>query len=236
MRRFTRRTRHRRTLWLTAAALAATLALILGIAVFSPILALRTITIQGNARVSTEQLTAALDGQLGTPLALVDFDRITRELAEFSLIRSYVTETVPPDTLIIHIIERQPVGAIKSGSVYRVVDPAGVEISRSPDRAPGVPVIDIAGASIDSAAFSSVVEVMLALPPDLAAQVETISARTKDDVTVSLAGANQTVVWGSADRSDYKARVLAAMLPLYAGSGPGQYVVSSPDTAVFRRN
>lgn len=213
----------------------ATLAVVLAVAVFSPILALRTITIEGNSRVTTEEIAAAVEGQLGTPLALLDSDRITRDLARFPLIRSYVTETVPPDTLVIHIVERAPVGSIKTGSVYRVVDPAGVELSRSPDRVPGVPVIDIAGAGLDSAAFASVVEVMLALPGDLAGQVDTISARTKDDVTLSMSGTNQTVVWGSADRSDYKARVLAAMLPLYAGSGAGQYVVSAPDSAVFRR-
>ena len=54
----------------------------------------------------------AVDGQLGVPLALLDEDRIRTELGEFSLIRSYVTELVPPDTLLIHIVERAPIGVI----------------------------------------------------------------------------------------------------------------------------
>jgi cell division protein FtsQ len=235
VKRFTKRARTRRRVWLAVGAIGVVMVAVLLVAVYSPILALRTIRFDGNSRIATADLQSAVDGQLGTPLALVDFSTITTELSEFSLIRSYVTETVPPDTLVVHIVERQPIGAIRVGGVYTLVDPAGVEIEKSPEAIAGIPIIDVGSKGTDSAAFASVVEVMLALPPALAAQVETIAARTKDDVTLTLVGANQQVVWGSAERSDFKARVLAALLPLYSGSGAGQYIVSAPDSGVFRR-
>lgn len=235
VKRFTKRARTRRRVWLSVAAIGVVMVAVLLVAVYSPLLALRTIRFEGNSRIPTAELQAAVDGQLGTPLALVDFSQITTELSDFSLIRSYVTETVPPDTLVVHIVERQPIGAISVGGAYSLVDPAGVEIERSPEPVAGIPIINVGSEGSNSAAFASVVEVMLALPPALASQVETITARTKDDVTLTLIGANQQVVWGSAERSDYKARVLAALLPIYSGSGAGQYIVSAPDSGVFRR-
>ena len=60
-------------------------------AVYSPILALRTITVDGTSRIDAVEVQTAVDGQLGTPLALLDYDAITKDLTVFPLIRSYVT-------------------------------------------------------------------------------------------------------------------------------------------------
>ncbi|MCU1421381.1 MAG: FtsQ-type protein [Microbacteriaceae bacterium] len=234
VRRFTRRARNRR---LAIAALAGTVVTLVGlvfVAVYSPILALRTITIDGTARIDPTELHTAIDGQMGTPLALIDFDRITTELSAFPLIRSYVTETVPPDTLLIHIVERQPVGSIKIGDTYRLVDPAGITVQESVDRVQGVPVIDLGGADASSPAFASVVEVLLALPPTLLAQVDSASARTRDDVVLVLAGVGQRVSWGSADDSAKKAALLAALIAVTDPARAGEFDVSAPGNGVFR--
>ena len=61
-----------------------------------------------------------------------------------------------------------------------------------------------------------------------------ITARTRDDVTLTLAGNGQRVVWGSAEDSDRKAAILAALLARFASSGAGEYDVSAPGSAVFR--
>ncbi len=211
MRRFTRHSRRRRITWLSVAGVFAGLAVVLGIAVYSPILALREITIVGASRVDDTQLHAALDGQLGTPLALLDFGRIRSELAAFPLIRSYVTETVPPDALIIHLVERQPIGSIARGKFYDQVDPAGVVVSTS-DKKTKLPVIDVGSNGVDSATFDSVVEVLLAMPAPVREKVETISATTPDDVRLGLSGDVPDVVWGSARDSQLKGEVLGQML------------------------
>ncbi|MHB1171062.1 MAG: FtsQ-type POTRA domain-containing protein [Lacisediminihabitans sp.] len=234
VKRFTRRSRNRRLAWLTALGIVLALVGLVAVAVFSPILSLKTITVEGASRVSASEITAAVDGQLGTPLALVDFKRITKELARFPLIRSYVTETVPPSTLIVHIVERSPVGAIATSSGFTVVDPAGVVISRSDVRPPSLPLIDVGTASTKSAAYRAAVEVLLALPKSVLSQVDRVTAQTKDDVTFLLSGIGQRVVWGNSDRSALKARVLAALI---AHQNPGvvvEYDVSAPNDAVVR--
>jgi cell division protein FtsQ len=233
VRRFTRRARNRRSVLVALSGLVAVLVALVLVAVYSPILALRTITVEGTSRIDATQVQAAVAGQLGTPLALVDFDRMTHELGAFPLIRSYVTETVPPDTLIIRIVERQPVAVVMRNGGYELVDPAGVAIALSPERPAGIPLIDLGTATVDSPGFRSAVEVLLSMPADLIGQVESIAASTQDDVTLVLVG-GQRVQWGNAEDSAMKARVLAQLIAAIGDpSRAGTYDVSAPLSVVF---
>ena len=234
IRRFTRRSRHRRLGLLIGLGVAAVLAGLLAVAVYSPLLALRTITVDGASRVSAREVRAAIDGQLGTPLALLDYDALRTELDRFPLIRSFVTEIVPPGTLRVHIVERAPVATIATATGYSVVDPAGVVLESSAQRPAGVPLIDIGASGTDSVAFRAVVDVLLALPDSLRTRVETASAQSKDDVRLVLAGVGQRIVWGSAERSALKARVLQELIATQSASAHVEYDVSAPLSPVVR--
>ncbi len=234
IRRFTRRARNRRVAFAAVGGLLATLVALVVVAVYSPILALRTITVDGTSRIDSAEVHAAVDGQLGTPLALLDFGTVTRDLAVFPLIRSYVTEIVPPGTLLIHITERAPVGSVKVGAMFNLVDPAGIVLQQSAERIPGVPVLNLPGGDTTGPAFTSMVAVLVALPPELLAQVDSISASTRDDVSLVLSGVGQGVTWGSADDSARKATLLAALIRLTDPAQPGVFDVSAPGNGVFR--
>ncbi|MCU1421035.1 MAG: hypothetical protein JWN36_686 [Microbacteriaceae bacterium] len=230
VRRFTRRSRRRRiTLVVVGVVFLLTGALITA-AVYSPALSLKHITISGTSRVDQKAVLHAVDGQLGKPLALVDFTAIHAALAKFPLIRSYVTESVPPDTLVIRISERTPIGVIQSAAGFTVVDAAGVELQQSQTRPPGLPIITSDAALTKSAAFAASVQVLIALPPALLATVDTITAHTTDDVTFTLT-TGQTVTWGSADQSAFKAEVLANLIKAN-GSPTATYNVAAPNQAV----
>ena len=234
IRRFTRRTRHRRFSWIVAIGTILVLLGTVAIAVYSPLLALTKIEVSGASSLDPATIHDAVEGQLGTPLALLDSDRLTEELAEFTLIQSYVTEIVPPHTLIIRITERMPVATIATASGFTVVDPAGVVIDKTELRPPGVPTIELAGADTDSEVFDAVVEVLLALPTSLLAQVDRVTAETKDDITLVFAGVGQRVVWGSVERSELKARVLATMMAGQSANAQIEYDVSAPLNVVIR--
>ena len=234
VKRFTRRSRTRRRIVL--AAVLAVVAVVGGmiVAVFSPLLSLDTIEIHGTTRIDAAEVHDALDDQLGTPLALVDFSRITEELGDFPLVRSYTAESVPPHTLVITIVERQPVGIVSDGGSFAVVDPAGIVLESVAARPPGLPVIDAGEPSIGNPGFLAAVEVLLALPTELAVTVDTITASTKDDVGFTLTGGTQSVTWGSADRSATKAKVLATLIAARGQGAALLYDVSAPDAAVVR--
>lgn len=234
VKRFTRHARRRRIGWLTVLAILGVTAALIAVAVFSPILALREIRIEGTTRLDAAVLEDAVSEQLGTPLALIDESRIRDELGQFSGIRSYATELIPPGTLVIHIVERTPIGVIGTPAGFDIVDAAGVVLEASPARPDGLPVLQVAEVGADDTGFEAMVEVLIALPPGVLAQVDSITARTRDDVTLTLVGSGQRVVWGSAADSDRKADILAALLERFAAAGPGEYDVSAPGSAVFR--
>jgi cell division protein FtsQ len=232
VRRFTSRSRRRRNLWLGAIGTVAALVAFVLVGVYSPLMALRTIEVTGTNRIPAAEITAALDGQLGTPLPLLDFADVKQELSEFTLIRSYVTESRPPDTLVVRIVEREPVGAIASAAGFDLVDAAGVVITSGAARPDGYPMIEGAGGA-SGAGFQSAVSVVAALPETIRSQLDTVTAATKDDVTLTLGGGAR-VVWGNSERAEYKAVVLAALLVSHPVGSVTEYDVSSPDSAVVR--
>ena len=229
VRRFTWRSRRRRTTWLVAlCAVAALLAFVI-VGAYSPLMALRTIEVVGTNRVPADQVVAALDEQLGTPLPLIDFSRVRNELSQFTLIRSYVTESRPPDTLVVRVVEREPVGVIPSEPGFDLVDAAGVVIQSGAEPPVGYPAIDVTG----NAGFAAAAAVVEALPDGIRSQLITVTAGTKDDVTLTLVGGAH-VVWGSAEKSQYKAVVLGALMVSHPVGSVSEYDVSSPDSAVLR--
>jgi len=234
IRRFTARTRARRIALATTLGVVAAMVVLGLIAVFSPILALRTIVVQGTSRVDPAAVQAALEGQLGTPLALIDNGRIDAALSQFPIIQSYSTELVPPGTMVVDIVERQPIATVQqSDGSYLFVDAAGVTIEEAADRMDGVPLIVDGGTELPNPTFQNAVEVLLALPAALRAEVDTITAKSHDDVTLTLLGAAQSVEWGSADDSERKAELLAALRQLH-GSERGTFDVSAIDDGIFR--
>lgn len=234
LRRFTRRARNRRLVLLSVAGLTASLLALITVAVFSPILALRNVVVDGTNRIDPAEIQAAIETQMGTPLALLNFDAITEELSVFPLIRSYVTEIVPPDTLLVHVVEREPIGAVQVDGVFRLVDPAGITIQESAESIEGVPVIDAGGGDTASPAFAAVTEVLLSLPADLRTRVSSASATTKDDVSFVLSGVGQGVVWGNASESARKAALLARLISLTDAATAGEFDVSAPSNGIFR--
>ncbi len=236
VKRFTRRARNRRLGWTIAIAIVGVMVALVLTAVYSPILALREVRVEGTTSLDPAVVASAVSGQLGTPLALLDTARIESDLSQFPTIRSYVTELVPPGTLVIHIAERSPVGVLATGSGFDIVDAAGVMLGSSPTRPAGLPLMAVDADGVDGEGFAAMSQVLVALPAQVLSQVDSVSAQTHDDVTLTLTGSSQRVVWGSSDDSDAKARVLSDLIALHSGSGAGEYDVSAPGTAVFHQD
>jgi cell division protein FtsQ len=205
---------------------------LLAVAVFSPLLSLSEITVEGADRVDAAEVRTSVESQLGTPLALLDFDLIEKQLGDFALIRSFVTRTVPPDTLVIRIVEREPLGVVDSDAGFDTVDAAGIVLASSVERPEGLPLIRMVSVDADGEVFGAISEVLLSLPSSLLAEVESIAATTRDDVTFVLRGVGHSVVWGSADSSAFKARVLATMLGSTASTVRSEFDVSAPESIV----
>ena len=78
------------------------------------------------------------------------------------------------------------------------------------------------------------VEVLLNLPDSVADRVERVTAATKDNVTLVLDGVGQRVVWGSAEQSELKARVLARLMENQGSKARVEFDVTAPLNVVVR--
>lgn len=228
IRRFTQRSRRRRIVWLSA--IGAVVLLIGGsvVAAYSPLFAVQKISVVGATTLDPAAIEAALDAQMGTPLALVDTSEVKAALLKFPLIETYSLEARPPHDLTVRIVERTPVGVIRSDAGYTLVDAAGVALSTTADPPAGQPVIEVTG-GVDSAAFRGAGLVVRSLPAEVREELTGVRATTPDDVTLTLRS-GMTVVWGSAEQSALKAIVLSAAM--VKNPNAASIDVTSPHVAV----
>lgn len=232
--RFAERARaHRRLTWQKAAwfmGVLAVLALAAWVVLFSPLLAVRTVEVTGTQRLPAEDVVALAEPARGVPLVRVDTGRIVDDLRELPVVRSALVERSFPGTLRVTVTERQALAVVPGADgTFDLVDGEGVVLETTAEAPAGVPVVQVDVASAGARTVREAVEVVGALPADLRGQVTTVSATTRDSVTLKLAS-GATVFWGSADDSARKVQVLAVLLTTQAS----EYDVSSPDTPVTR--
>ena len=221
-----------------AVSLSAGSILILGIltsvATFSPLLAIQQVTVVGTERLSADEVSKALSSQIGTPLPLLNQDEIAQSLAGFTLIESFTATAVPPNELQIRVSERQALCIVEFEGALWLHDPAGVRIALA-EPTDLLPRILIAEPPTSSQRFRDSVDVLLALPVELLAEVEVIQANTKDDVQMTLRGSlGQRISWGDSSNAVLKSKVLQALIANNQGATGVTFDVSSPNAPVVR--
>lgn len=203
--------RKRKRIILTVSAVVVGLiAALLAAVVYSPMLAVRTITVDGTKLLKADAVQKALAPVAGTPLPQIDDAEIARLLKPLVQIRSVSTEARPPSQLLVHVVERVPVALLKKGDSYQLVDVDGVQLGSTKDPA-SVPLPLIDGSAAKSELFKAITAVLATLPADVLAKMASASAKSPDAVELKLID-GKTVVWGNAEEKELKARVLEALL------------------------
>lgn len=206
--------RRKRIILGTAAGLALLLAGILALAVYSPVLALRNVTVDGTKILSAEQIRAALEPLQGKPLPQISDEDVAALLQPLVQVKAVRTQARLPDALHLQITERVPVALVKQANAFQLVDVEGVELSTTTDPAAiALPVIDGGGGTLPKDLFAAITAVLGALPADVLAKLSDAKAKSVDAVELQLVD-GQTIVWGNAGEKELKARVLAALLKI----------------------
>lgn len=229
-RRFRAHSRNRKRRWLIGISTVLGLALFVAIGVFTPIMAVREVQVHGAQSVNADDLGAALARFEGVPLALVDDGEVHRALEPFPLIQRYAVERIPPHTLIVRIEERQPVIAMERDGGFDLFDPAGVLLSRVPERPVGVPVGSAELTDVSSPAFQAASTIVRDMPEDLRARLVSVAASNAQNVSFVLDSGTE-LIWGDATQNQRKAAVLRSMIA--AVGTPSMIDVSAPDAPVF---
>ncbi|OBA85227.1 cell division protein FtsQ [Mycobacteriaceae bacterium 1482268.1] len=190
---------------------------------FTPIMAAREVVITGVGAVTQEEIIAAAAVKQGTPLLQVNTDDIAERVATIRRIASARVQREYPSTLRITVVERVPVVVKDYPDGPHLFDRDGVDFATAPPPA-NLPYLEADNPGPSDPPTKAALEVMTALPPEVAGQVARVSAPSVAGVTLTLADGRE-VVWGTTDRTEEKAQKLAALL-----TQPGHtYDVSSPD-------
>ncbi|MBP3084132.1 cell division protein FtsQ/DivIB [Mycolicibacterium fortuitum] len=205
-------------------ALVSVIAVALGLVLyFTPVMSARNVVINGAAAVPQEQVLAAAAVAPGTPLLQINTDAVAERVAMIRRVATVRVQREYPSTLRITLVERVPVVVKDYPDGPHLFDRDGVDFATEPPP-PTLPYLDADNPGPTDPATKAALEVMLALPPDVVAQVGRIAAPSVASIALTLTD-GRVVVWGTNDRTDEKALKLAALL-----TQPGHtYDVSSPD-------
>ncbi|MBU9765533.1 FtsQ-type POTRA domain-containing protein [Mycobacterium sp. TNTM28] len=205
-------------------ALAAVVAVALGLVLyFTPLMSARAVVVDGVAAVPVEQVLATAGVVPGTPLLQIDTDSVAERVATIRRVATARVQREYPSTLRITVVERVPVVVKDYPDGPHLFDRDGVDFATEPPP-PTLPYLDTDHPGPKDPATKAALEVMLALPPDVVAQVGRIAAPSVASIALTLTD-GRVVVWGTNERTDEKALKLAALL-----TQPGHtYDVSSPD-------
>lgn len=203
------------------------LALLVWLVAFSSVLGVRTVTVVGAQAVTAEQVRAAAGIRPGTPLARLDLGAIEARVGAVAPVRAVTVSRSYPASVTIRITERVAIGyrPVDGGQV-QLVDRDNVAfrtVATAPARLPRL-LTPAAGAPSAAAAA-----VAAALPGTLLKSLSSIAAPSAESVTLTLRD-GRIVLWGGADRSADKARLLTALL-----RQPGRYFDLSDPSAVTSR-
>lgn len=203
------------------------LAILVTVAVLSPLLAVREIEVVGTNRVSKEEILKDLKSLRGKPLPQITSEEIAGRLSKYQLIDSVSAVALPPSKLRVVVVERSAISIVNINSIPYLYDAAGVQLGRakSTDK---LPIIENAGNPSSSTVFQAAIKVVLSLPLELLPKVQSISATSKDDVSLKLRSYNQRILWGDDSDPALKAKVLSALMNHYKNRYGQTFDVSSP--------
>lgn len=213
-RRFARRQWARRWLtWKPVVALVLVLALLVGgvwTVYFSSVLAVHGVEVAGVTTLRAADVRDAADVPAGEPLARVDLEAVRRRVEALAEVRSADVTRKWPDHVLVTVRERVAVAVVTIGDRIRGMDASGVvfrDYRRAPADLPKVTVTE----DTRSDALEEGAKVVGALPDRIAKLVDHVEVETVDRISLVLHD-GRVVMWGSADESDEKAKVLTALL------------------------
>lgn len=218
-RRFARRQWRRRLRRARPVLVLAALVVLAGFAIwavwFSSLFDVRSVTVTGlpkGSPLTAADVRSAARVPMKEPLARVDLDAAAAGVRKLPAVESATVSRAWPHDVLVEVTERKPVAAWRSGGAYRLVDADSVAFRTVSSPPAGLVPITIQPKARQKTepTLRSAVDVLTSLPAGLRGQVVSVSAQSPDTVRLALRS-GATVVWGSAEQSAQKAKVLTAL-------------------------
>lgn len=200
---------------------------------FSSWLAAHRVDVTGTQTLSPDDVVAAADVPLGTPLLRIDLGAVEARVASLPAVARVTVHRDWPSAVVVQVVERQPVASTLVARAWWAVDAEGVLIRPLPRREDTLPVVTARGPMADRESVrAEATQVLAALPASLLDSVHGVSATSMDSVMLHL-DSGRLVEWGSSTDSTQKADVLALLMEQAPAA---VYDVSVPALPTTSRN
>ncbi|MET8847269.1 FtsQ-type POTRA domain-containing protein [Amycolatopsis sp. NPDC004625] len=181
---------------------------------FSSMLGVQDVAVSGSRTVPADQIRTVAAVPADKPLLRLSTDEIRDRVAAMPGIATVEVSRSWPNTVEITVTERTAIAFFDSGpggDGVHLVDGGGVVFKTVAARPPGLPELKLPKVSADDPVTRAVTAVLGVIPEQLLKQVTTATAKTPASVEFTLAS-GKIVRWGTAEQTDRKAKVLAALL------------------------
>lgn len=201
----------------------------------TPVLAVEEVRITGTSILSPAQVREVMAVPDQTPLLRVPVDEVADRVRTLAPVAQVQVYRQWPDTLVVEVVERVPVAAVRDGDRFTLVDAEGVRFHTVDQPSADLPVVEVTGPGAEDRAVRAALVVLAALTPPLRAQLQTLVVAGPAGIELSLA-TGQTVRWGDETASEDKARVATALLDHEVVREQGLTVidVSVPEVVAIR--
>jgi cell division protein FtsQ len=229
------RARLRRFQWRAGAVILA--ALVLWLALWSPLFKFREVEVTGGHHISEKEVIEVAGLDSGDNILMLSQERIKEAVEALPWVRSARIERRLPGTIRVVINERNPAMIFTTAAGRWTIDRSGRVLSKG-DRYGGLPSIatdsapDLApGDQVDTPQVRAAVSAVGSMPSDLRRRVKAVFAASSERITFSL-HRGPDVRYGAAERLHDKNAVLQAVLDrLHAtGESPAYIDVRVPES------
>ncbi|GLY93479.1 hypothetical protein Acsp02_07350 [Actinoplanes sp. NBRC 103695] len=177
----------------------------------TPVLGVREVRVVGADTLSTAQVEQAAAVTMREPLARMDLDAIRDRVQSLPAVDHAVVSRSWPAAVVVEVVERTPVAAVRAGKQFTLVDGEGVPF-RTVERKPsGIPLAALAAPGPDNVETKAMLTVLGSLSEELRDQLLQISVPAPARIELSLRK-DRTVIWGDDSESETKAQVSTALL------------------------
>ncbi|GAA3976630.1 hypothetical protein GCM10023085_68800 [Actinomadura viridis] len=199
----------------------------------SRLLVVRNVEVTGSELAPRDRIVATAGIRLGVPMARLGTGAVRDRVERLREVESASVERRWPATIRIVVRERVPVVTVERGGRHYQLDRYGVAVADTPSRPPGLPTLSAAAPGPTDAATLAALDVLRRLPDRLRGRVAGLEAPSPESVTLLLSD-GLTVVWGPAERSAEKIRLVDALRRTAAGRSARTIDVSSPEVVTTR--
>ncbi|SDR87771.1 cell division protein FtsQ/DivIB [Corynebacterium timonense] len=194
---------------------------------FTPAMPVRTIEVEGERQLSSDEIIAATSIEEGTPIARVDVQQAASDVAGLPWVKSATVGRSWPSTIAVTVEEHVAVAYADTPEGSRLIDTRGEEfvVADPPEGA-----VQLAGSALENERVRrDAVAIVTSISEEMRGRVASIEASSPSTFVLRLDD-DRRVVWGASKDNDNKARALETVVHREGA----EFNISNPELVTVR--